>query len=192
MTGALGGSARRCSLTAPLAMRMVPTCSVSTTSQESADAPTRWRPSRVGAVAAPVVVMRRSGSFPQGVVEGLGEVGEVGLGEGGFDVFDDLFDSLQGDGSLSEQLDDVGELFGEKKLGLAEVLLDSCDLDAAVLQAGDEVVDFVLVEVEVEAVEVFAETLASDLGVSIKSDQLLNGDGSDFDGVDELADGFVP
>src|SRR6185369_3985388 len=101
-------------------------------------------------------------------------------------------DSLQGDGSLSEQLDDVGELFGEKKLGLAEVLLDSCDLDAAVLQAGDEVVDFVLVEVEVEAVEVFAETLASDLGVSIKSDQLLNGDGSDFDGVDELADGFVP
>src|SRR5215213_4463842 len=100
ITGSPGDGARRCSLVAPLARRMVPTSSVSTISQESAAAPIRWRPSRVGGVEAPAVCM--SAAVSQGVGEGLGEVAELGVGEGFLDLGDDLLDSFQGDSALTE------------------------------------------------------------------------------------------
>src|SRR5215210_6787284 len=110
ITGPVGSGARRCSRVAPLAMRMVPTSSVSTISQVSAEAPIRWRPSRVGGVEAPAVCM--SAAVSQGVGESLGEVAELGVGEGFLDLGDDLLDALEGDSALAEQLDHFGELLG--------------------------------------------------------------------------------
>ena len=77
-----------------------------------------------GGVGALVVPSGRASVLSEGVVEGLGEVGELAVGEGFLDLADDLFDSLQGDGSLAEEVDDVGELLGEEELRLAEVVLD--------------------------------------------------------------------
>src|SRR6185436_2349117 len=69
---------------------------------------------------------------------------------------------------------------------------DLGDLDAAFVETSDEVSDLVSVVCEVETFQVFGEALASNLGVAVEIDELLDGNGSDLHGVDQLGDGFVP
>src|SRR5690349_929965 len=88
----------------------------------------RWRLRRWGA----------SGSS-QGVVEGARKVGELGVGEGLFDLIHDFLDPFQGDVALAEEIDHFVELLGEKELGLAEIGLDFGDLGGALAEASDEV-----------------------------------------------------